>query len=385
MNRRALLSCVFAAGLVAGAFGFACGDVTPHPPDFGETWQGGPQALPAGATATSVVDGEATEGFEDGPVGEGGGACVGCVVLSSTSISPMSLALDSANVYWANAASGTDGGIAGSIESIARGSVSGMGVQVAPVSGPLIIAAAGGWLVWSASGSGSGTGTASQISTSGGTVSTPGTGLTSPWGVAVDAKNVYWVSSGGTGAGTLIQSALVGKAAASLVGTTLATYDTPGGLAVNATNLFFASSSNSVGGGAVFQVPIGGGTPQVVWATTTGRPQDVALDSNSVYWVDQEAGILYSTPLAMTLSGAAPKVLSTDFTNPVHLAVDSTNVYVADDGTGSSAGSIFRVPIGGGAPTALASGLEAPLDVAVDSSTLVYFSTLTSIASVPKQ
>jgi hypothetical protein len=337
-------------------------------------------------TASGSVDAEASEGFEDSTLGEGGSAsCEGCAILANASISPQSLALDTNNVYWTNAASGSEGGIAGSIDSVAQGSVAGMASALVPVAGPLIITFASGWLVWSASGTGSGTGTVSQMSTNG-MVSTPGTALISPWGVAVDAKSVYWVSSGGPGVGILVQSAPVGTAAASIIGTIIATYDTPWGLAVNGTDLFFAATSSVMGGGAVFQLPIAGGTPQPVWTTMSGQPQDVGLDSSNVYWVDQTTGTLYSTPLATAVSGASPKVLSTAFTTPVHLVVDSTNVYVADNGTGAGSGSIFEIPTAGGvAPTPLASGLDPPLAVALGSSSLVFFSTQTAIMSVPKK
>jgi hypothetical protein len=332
----------------------------------------------------SATDAQVSDGSEDSALGDASASCTNCVIIANVSISPVSLALDINNVYWTNAA-GADGGIGGSIESVTRSSVLGSGSPlVSSVAGPRIIALADGWLVWSASGSasgsGSGVGTVGQVNTGGGIPSTPGTGLMSPWGVAVDAKNVYWVSSGGTGAGIFVQSAPVGTAAGTLVATTLAIYDTPGGLAVNGTDLFFAATSTVTGGGAIFQVPITGGTPQTVWTTISGQPQDVALDSNNVYWVDQSAGVLYSTPLATSLSGATPKVLSTAFTTPVHLAVDSTDVYVADN----TKESIFEVPIAGGAATALASGLEGQLAVAVDTSTLVYFSTNSAIISVPK-
>jgi hypothetical protein len=330
--------------------------------------------LPGTTPPSESVDGEVLEGGAGDEfvteAGEASASCGTCTVLAAAE-NPQSLALDSTNVYW------TDQGL-GAVERVVRTAVQGTGTPlVSGLTGPLIISSASGWLVWSLTGSGSGQGTVYQLSTSSSTPTKPGTSLILPWGVAVDGINAYWVASNGPGAGAVVQSSALANPSASIVGTEFAD-DTPGGLAVNANNLFFAASSSS-GGGDVFQIPIASfaGTPTSVWNTTTGHPQDVALDSNNLYWVDQGGGVVYSEPLG----GGAATTLASGLKSPSHLAVDSTNVYVANTG----AGTILEIPIAGGSTVTLASGLDSPLGIAVDNSkSVVYFTTTTTIESAQK-
>jgi hypothetical protein len=335
--------------------------------------------LPIG-TAPSGDDAEVSDAFEDSPVvGDASSACPTCTVLATEALNPQSLALDSTNVYWTNAGATPDGGAQagmGAVEVVAQNATSGgPGTVLVPnLSGPLIIANGAGWLVWSAEGAGMDQGTVSQLSTNASTVTTPGTGLTAAWGVAVDSKNAYWVSSNG-GAGTAVQSAPLATGVATVLGIASGDY-TPGGLAVNGTDLYFAAWSTS--GGGVFTVPIGGGAVETVWLTPSGHPQDVALDATTLYWLDEGAGILYST----SLTGGTVTMLATGFEDAFHLAVDANNVYVADHG----AGTILEIPKMGGTSITLASGLDSPLAVAANSSsTSVFFTTATLIESVPKQ
>jgi hypothetical protein len=383
MNRRALFPCVATAGFFFAGLGFACGDLTPHPDTFISAGDGRAMTMPA-QTSTGDLDAEGSEGLEDSAfAGDASASCTTCTVLAIEAINPQSLALDPNNVYWTNAGAIADGGGAGegagSVELVARSATSGTvgSPVVGNLTGPLIIASADGWLVWSAEGTAADMGTVSVKSTSAGKITMAGTDLTAPWGVAVDAKNAYWVSGESGGVGTVVQSAPLTTGIATVLGIAPGGY-TPGGLAVNATDLFFAAWIGG-GGGAIFTVPTTGGTPQTVWTTQTGHPQDVAVDSTNLYWVDEGAGALYATPLA----GGNVTTLASGFTDAFHLAVDGTNVYVADEG----AGTILEIPVAaGGTVRTLASGLDSPLAVAVDtsSSTPVYFTTATDIESVPK-
>ncbi len=104
-----------------------------------------------------------------------------------------------------------------------------------------------------------------------------------------------------------------------------------------------------VGGGA----PIG--TPPVVIATATARPQYLALDADAIYWI--AAGQIWRVPRAggvaqPLLTDLAPDTGSLDL-----LAVDSAGVafgYRPFDGGG---GTVRRIAHTGGPSTILASGL----------------------------
>jgi hypothetical protein len=384
MKRRAVFPYILAAGLLAGSFVFACGEVTLHPDTYGGPWEAGARPVPV---ATVTTDAETSEGLEDSFVSEDGGeasvtSCTTCTVIASAE-NPQSLALDSSNVYWTDEGPTTNGEAgqgAGSIMSTPRTSMMAMGTTIAsPYTGPLIIACANDWLVWSAVGSGANQGSVSVMGTASTGVVMPATTLTAPWGVALDQANAYWVAGNGGGTGMVLQAAPLQTGTAPIFAAVSGDY-TPGGLAVNGSNLFFAAWGSN-GGGAVFQAAVTGGTPAPIWTTPSGHPQDVAVDANNIYWLDEGAGILYSE----ALTGGTVYTLASGLLSPFHIAVDSKNVYVADKG----AGTILEIPIGiaidGGNVLVLASGLDSPLAVAVDDTqAVVYFTTPSAIMSAPK-
>jgi sugar lactone lactonase YvrE len=208
-----------------------------------------------------------------------------------------------------------------------------------------------------------------------------GTGLTAPFGVAIDSANVYWVSSAGGGAA--VQASSVTAGGATTLGTATGGF-LPKGMAVNSSSIYFVAQLSG-GGGGLFELPIAGATPTEIWTgDATSAPVDVAVDATNVYWTDQGDGAVYATPLGGgTVTTLASKTTTSGLVGPARLAVDSKNVYFSDPkGMG-----LYEVPTGGGTVKTLVptSAALAMLGVAADDyDGNVYFSSPTEILSIPK-
>jgi hypothetical protein len=139
----------------------------------------------------------------------------------------------------------------------------------------------------------------------------------------------------------------------------------------------------------------GGGIPVV---TGVGRPNQIVLDSTSIYWTDAldrnvwkapllggPSSILATDPagagaivvdatsvywsdgpyvLKVALDGGATTTLGTAAINAGALAVDSTNVYWTDEGS-----AVYGVPIDGGTRFTLATGQGECAGIAINSTT----------------
>jgi hypothetical protein len=108
-------------------------------------------------------------------------------------------------------------------------------------------------------------------------------------------------------------------------------------------------------------------------------PWQFVVDENNVYWDVTD----YSTPgadvgevlsCAKTGCNSAPTVLLSGLHSPRGLATDGVNLYVVDAGTGVMEGRILKCPVTGcsNQPTTIASGLNAPHAVAVDESNVYW-------------
>ncbi len=156
--------------------------------------------------------------------------------------------------------------------------------------------------------------------------------------------------------------------------TTLASASYPQFVAVNTTHVFWTAGTVSGPPTQVTQLvqttPIAGGTITTL-ATRTQAPQAIAADDTRVYWIESGgfamgAGVVLSMPVA----GGTVTTLATGLYSPSQtIALDAAYLYFAD---GTS--SIVKVPVVGGAPVTLATTLPtAPVGaIAVDDTSLYW-------------
>jgi hypothetical protein len=168
----------------------------------------------------------------------------------------------------------------------------------------------------------------------------------------------------------------------------------PADLAVDSTNAYWVSFES----GDLVQVGLCGGKPVTLATGSDGSVGlGIAVDSTDIYWLTYVPGAhgwhdstltLAKIPIAggdtTTLSMQPYAFQDIDMQN---IAVDSARVYWSNRG----AGTVLAIPIGGGTESTLASGQVNPISVAVDAprgmsidSSNVYFTTLNTVASVPK-
>ncbi len=250
-----------------------------------------------------------------------GGAPV--VLWSSTTMRPRAIAVDTANVYVLATADTTTG------SSLVAVPISGAPAAPLTTSPNLLAAplAAGPSLVyWVDQGSVLG------MPKTGGAVAGVVPGVPAA-ALAVDASSLYWSAQDG-----LHAQPLSGGPAA-LLGVPANPEPTPQGplaaaaIAVDATNVYYAINSFA-GAGTIGSIPIAGGPPTTL---ATGRPGSlmaIAVDDRNVYWVEGEGTIQQGAIAAVPKAGGRVAVLATGLSDPMSVAVDSSGVYFPSAGGG---------------------------------------------------
>jgi hypothetical protein len=217
------------------------------------TGQWGPTSIAVDATSVYFTN--------EGDKPNGGGGTVakcpidGCgagnanlVTLASGRTMPSGIALDDANVYWADAWN------PGTVSRVAKG-----GGAIAPIASgrfyPRFVAVSGGTVYWVNQGDGSSANaTIESCAVSGcAAPATVASGQTFASGLAVDGTNAYWANANG---GTIVKCALGGCGASP---TTLASgMNSPWSVAVDRGAVYFTQGGNAPptdGAGAVRRAP----------------------------------------------------------------------------------------------------------------------------------
>jgi hypothetical protein len=195
--------------------------------------------------------------------------------------------------------------------------------------------------------------TVSMVPATGGPGVVLASGQVYPLQLATDATYLYWGTNHGVNKVPLGGGAL----------TTVVSYDSPYGIAVDASNVYFTN-----GGDGVFAAPLGGGAPTRL-ASGQALARLLAVNADHVYWTNDVPG---GTIDGVPTTGGATVVLagSQDYGNGI--AVDADNVYWVTGNGNSPAGTVMKVPLGGGSPVTLASGYPNSQQVAVDANNVYW-------------
>ena len=179
------------------------------------------------------------------------------------------------------------------------------------------------------------------------------------YGVAVDATHVYWTGSDklfampvAGGAPATLASGLDAPGGIALVGdevvvrvaqaidqvptaggavTVVTTAQKPQAIAADAANVYWTESDS----GAVMQAPRAGGTP-ITLATGQNEPFGIAVDDRFVYWVTFFGDTIMRCPIG----GGGVEQLAKDVHGPVAIAVDDTHIVWGSFGSGNQDGAV---------------------------------------------
>ena len=192
-----------------------------------------------------------------------------------------------------------------------------------------------------------------EVPAGGGPQTTVGSGLNRPYSVTVDGAGDVFIADVGN---NQVVEVPAGGGAQTTVGSGL---NAPYGVAVDgAGDVFIADAGNN----RVVEVPAGGGAQ-----TTVGSglylPFDVAVDgAGDVFIADYGNGRVVEVPAACT-SSACQTTVGSGLSQPFGVAVDGAgDIFIADNDTSQ----VVEVPAGGGPQTTVGSGLSYPSGVAVD-------------------
>jgi hypothetical protein len=188
--------------------------------------------------------------------------------------------------------------------------------------------------------------------------------LVEPQSIAVDSASVYWTDNSGMpgtpGTGAVKKVGINGGTVTTLASGPSAWQSGPQAIAVDSTSVYWLDNFN----GTLNKELISGGTVTTLASSTGGDA--IAVDSTSVYWAD------YSGISKVGINGGTVTTLASGY--PSTMAVDSTNVYWIGYTAGTNTSvTVNKVGKNGGAVTILASGVGGcPESMAVDS-TSVYW------------
>lgn len=157
---------------------------------------------------------------------------------------------------------------------------------------------------------------------------TLGSGLNTPFGIAMDAANIYFTSYW---TNSVMRMPLAGGTVTSLTPTLSDSGAT--GIAVNATSIYWGASNS-----ALNVTPLAGGA---VTTLVSGEqdPMGVAVDASDVYWTDFYSGSVKKMPLA---GGVVTTLVSGSTDYVAGIAVNANSIYYAARDA-NSVGSILRL------------------------------------------
>ena len=287
---------------------------------------------------------------DDANCGSCGVTCAGtceagrCVVtLASNQSGPFGMAVDSSYVYWAN-----DDYVSGGIQKVLT--IGGTVATLAPLAKtfPLYLAVDTSSAYVAAD-------QVYAIPLGGGTPTAIAGGLGAISEVRVDPTYAYFVA--GQKPGGVYRVSKTGGTV-----TTLATSSRPNDLAVDTNYVYWSDPDD----GTISRVPLAGGAVTTLVSGTFGATH-LVMDAANLYWIAS-----YRVMQAPITGGTAVTLYQTYSPYPMAIAVDNTHVYWTSDNA-----DLMSIPIGGGTPVTLTSGERTWEGIAVDSNA-VYFDSPTT-------
>jgi hypothetical protein len=204
-------------------------------------------------------------------------------------------------------------------------------------------------------------------------------------GIATDGTHLYWTDQGAVYQLGLVTLADGGLAAGDFTQLATVQSSSPVGIAIDSRNVYWATAGDgsAAGNGGVFSVPIDGGAI-TTYSTTETSPQGIAADGVRVFWTDfgyfvPDAGApgSYVYPSngslrSLDVASGTLGTLATSQAAPVTIATDGFNVYWVNQGAyvfqpdagyfvpPTASGEVMQVTVDGGAPIALATSQAHP-------------------------
>jgi hypothetical protein len=212
----------------------------------------------------------------------------------------------------------------------------------------------------------------------GGGVTLVASQLASPWEIALDRDNIYWLESPPAPPGHAAESRVASAAKDGGAPTVIFRAPVLVALAGDGDDVYFASDGGGASSpsGALYHYRAGMSAPVAV-ATGLGKVRGLSVDATGAYFTDEQAGGGFAarTLKHVPAGGGAPVIFAS---GPLFLtAVDSASVYVTA-GVVADAGylaqdTVYALPKGGGASALLASHQVGVVGLATDGRAL-YFS-----------
>jgi hypothetical protein len=358
-----------------GGAGEAVGDADDATSSAHDASSWNPDATPD-VTSDSMAPPDSPPCTPDAATGFASGVGGRCVQVLAEGYSIGAIAIDHENLYWA--ATTAPLGDGGSNENMLLRTPLGGGAGSTVASGDFVLAIEldSANVYWtSESVDGLEMGSTLQAPLAGGVIVTIESSVGVREAIAVDSTSVYWTTQDSSG-GAVVRATINGGNIVTL-SSQAPPVDEFNTLKVSGQSAFWVLEDSYPGPGAILSVPISGGATTSLFTGITAEGC-VAVDANSIYWIgDSMVGTVdMSGMLTVSRSGGAPETTVSGLGlggYPTSMAIDEQSVYWVDfDSNTPPTGSLRKISLAGGSVTTLATGLGYAENLRVDA-TSVYW------------